>query len=94
MPYPFLTIFVKKSIHSGEYQVVLRKLVAMRTESGLTQRDLAKRLNREHSFVWRVETGRRRLDVVEFYWLCRALKKNAATVYRDLIEDIKGSHQP
>ena len=48
---------MKESIHSEEYKVVLLKLVAMRTEAGLTQRDLAKRLNREHSFVWRVETG-------------------------------------
>ena len=85
---------MKESIHSEEYKVVLLKLVAMRTEAGLTQRDLAKRLNREHSFVWRVETGRRRLDVVEFYWLCRALKKNAATVYRDLVKDLTDSQHP
>ena len=85
---------MKESIHSEEYKVVLLKLVAMRTEAGLTQRDLAKRLNREHSFVWRVETGRRRLDVVEFYWLCRALKKNASTVYRDLVKDLTDSQHP
>ena len=85
---------MKESIHSEDYKVVLLKLVAMRTEAGLTQRDLAKRLNREHSFVWRVETGRRRLDVVEFYWLCRALKKNAATVYRDLVKDLTDSQHP
>ena len=85
---------MKESIHSEEYKVVLLKLVAMRTEAGLTQRDLAKRLNREHSFVWRVETGRRLLDVVEFYWLCRALKKNAATVYRDLVKDLTDSQHP
>lgn len=85
---------MKESIHSAEYQVVLHKLVAMRNEAGLSQRDLAKRLNREHSFVWRVETGRRRLDVIEFYWLCRALKQNAATVYRELIRDITDAQRP
>lgn len=42
-------------------------LLAMRQKAGLTQRDLAKKLGREHSFVWRIEAGERRLDVIEFY---------------------------
>jgi transcriptional regulator with XRE-family HTH domain len=45
----------------------------MRKEAKLTQRQLADRLGREHSFVWRIEQGERRLDVVEFYWVCKAL---------------------
>lgn len=76
------------SIHSPEYKLVLAKLIEMRKEAGLTQRDLAQRLAREHSFVWRFETGKRRLDVVEFYWVCKALRRNAATVYRELMQEI------
>ena len=76
---------MKKSIHSLEYQLVLEKLVAMRRLAGLTQRDLAKKLEREHSFVWRIETGERRLDVVEFFWVCQALNQDAPTVYKSLI---------
>lgn len=79
-----LLFIMTDSIHSPEYRLVLSKLVAMREKAGLTQRDLAKKLGREHSFVWRAETGKRRLDVVEFYWVCRALGQNAATVYREL----------
>lgn len=44
----------------------------MRRESGLTQRELAEHLGRERSFVSRVEQGERRVDVVEFYWICCA----------------------
>ena len=76
------------SIHSPEYKLVLAILIEMRKEAGLTQRDLAQRLAREHSFVWRFETGKRRLDVVEFYWVCKALNRNAATVYRELMQKI------
>lgn len=80
---------MKESINSMEYSVVLETLLAMRTKAGMTQRDLAKALGREHSFVWRIETGRRRLDVVEFFWLCRTLKMDAAAIYRDIIRKIR-----
>lgn len=77
-----------ESIHSPEYRFVLAKLVEMRSGAGLTQRDLAKRVGREVSFVWRIETGKRRLDMVEFYWVCRALGRNAADVYREIVLEI------
>jgi transcriptional regulator with XRE-family HTH domain len=57
----------------------------------MTQRDLAKILDRENSFVWRIETGKRRLDVVEFYWVCRALRRDAVAVYREIFEEITSS---
>ena len=76
-----------ESINSPEYRKVFAKLVAMRTKAGMTQRDLAQALGREHSFVWRIETGKRRLDVVEFYWVCMALRCNAVDVYRELMKE-------
>ena len=77
-----------KSVHSPAYAHVRAKLVAMRKQAGLTQRDLARKLGREHSFVWRIETGERRLDVVEFLWVCQALGQDAAAVYRHLAQAI------
>ena len=75
---------MKKSTHSREYKAVLNKLVEMRKETGFTQRQLAEKLQREHSFVWRIEKGERRLDVVEFFWVCNALGYDAAKVYSEL----------
>lgn len=69
---------------------MLKQLVAMRKAAGLTQRELAKRLKREYSFVWRIETGERRLDVVEFFWLCQALDQPAAVVYSSLVSEWGG----
>lgn len=80
---------MKESINSPEYKLVLETILDMRMKAGMTQRDLAKALGREHSFVWRIETGRRRLDVIEFFWLCRTLKQDAAIIYRDIIKKIK-----
>ena len=75
---------MRKSIHSPEYQHVLDRLVALRKRAGLTQRELARKLGREHSFVWRIETGERRLDIVEFFWVCEALGANAAHLCQQL----------
>lgn len=78
---------MKKSIHSDEYGAVLEKLIQMRELAGLTQRDLAKKLDRENSFVWRIEHGERRLDVVEFFWVCEALGQDAKAVYAGLARE-------
>ncbi|KZV14249.1 protein with unknown function [Dorcoceras hygrometricum] len=40
----------------------------MRKKQGLTMRDLGKRLGVTHSYIQKVETGERRLDVVEYIW--------------------------
>ena len=75
---------MKKSTHTAEYDAVRNKLVEMRQAAGLTQRQLAEKLQRENSFVWRIEKGERRLDVVEFFWVCNALGFDANDVYSEL----------
>lgn len=53
---------------------MLSVLVASRREAGLTQAQLAKRLKKPGSYIGKIETGERRLDVVEFVELAQALK--------------------
>ena len=43
-----------------------------RQRAGLTQRSLAKRLRKSHTWVVRSETGSRRIDVAEFVEFCLA----------------------
>jgi transcriptional regulator with XRE-family HTH domain len=77
---------MNKSVFTPHYKAVREKLVEMRKAAKLTHRQLAAKLGREHSFVWRIETGERRLDIVEFFWVCRALGRDPKTVYRELAE--------
>lgn len=77
---------MRKSTHSEEYRSVTDCLVEMRKKAGMTQRDLAKRLQREPSFVWRIENGERRLDVVEFHWVCEALGQDTGVTYLRLLK--------
>jgi len=51
----------------------LNILVESREQAGLTQRDLAARLKRPHSFVGRIEAGERRVDVIEFIEIARVM---------------------
>jgi Predicted transcriptional regulator with C-terminal CBS domains len=73
------------SIHSDEY-VWLRKLfIQKRNELGLSQRALAERLGVIYSFVAKVETGDRKLDIFEFLRYCEALELDAHTTIQQLI---------
>ncbi len=78
---------MEKSTFTHLYEHFRRKLVAMREKAGLTQRDLARRLSRERSFVSRIELGERRLDVVEFFWVLRALDQDPARAAAELMRD-------
>ena len=77
-----------KTIHSRQSECIRKMIVALRTNAGFTQRQLAEKLQRERSFIGRLELGERRLDMVEFFWLCRACEadplKEARTLMRQL----------
>jgi len=63
---------VDKTIYSRQGQCLCKFLVELRRAAGLTQRQLAAKLHRERNLIGRLEVGERRLDVVEFYWICMA----------------------
>jgi transcriptional regulator with XRE-family HTH domain len=60
--------------------------VARREAAGLTQRQLAAKLKRSDSFVWKLEAGERQLNVLEFMEIARTLGVKAST----LMEEIEG----
>ncbi len=63
---------MKKTIYSENGKIIADTLARLRKEAKLTQRDLARKLEREHSFVAHCELGERRVDLAEFYWICKA----------------------
>lgn len=62
------------SINTPEMLALIGWLREVRIANGLSMRELGKRLQKPHTYVQKVETGERRLDVVEFIWYCRALR--------------------
>ena|SRR5438094_784134 len=52
----------------------------------LTQRDLAKRLGRSHSFVGKIESGERQLNVLEFCELADALGVDPKRLFAKVVK--------
>ena len=62
-----------RSVFSESYGVLLRVLIDARQKAGLRQTELADRLGKPQSFVSKIERGERRLDLVEFLIVARAI---------------------
>jgi transcriptional regulator with XRE-family HTH domain len=71
-----------KHLRSRGHRALLAVLVASRREAGLTQRELAERLKRPHSFVSKIESGERRVDVLEFVEIAKALKVDSVDLFK------------
>lgn len=55
-------------------QLLMKALIDARHSASLTQAEVAEVLGRPQSFVSKYEQGERRLDVVEFVQVCRAIR--------------------
>jgi transcriptional regulator with XRE-family HTH domain len=58
-------MLMPRTLGSPRHEVVRTFLVEQRRKSGLTQTQVARKLRRHQSFVATVESGQRRIDVVE-----------------------------
>jgi transcriptional regulator with XRE-family HTH domain len=67
---------MRKCVHSTEQRTFREAIQAARKRAGLTQKQLADRLGRPQSFLAKYESGERRLDVIEFVAVSRAIGAN------------------
>ena len=57
-----------------QYAALRALLRSLRAEAGVSQVELAKRLGVPQSFVSKIESGERRIDVIELRRICVALE--------------------
>lgn len=50
---------------SDEYKKLLQKLKQARIKAGLSQAEVAARLDKHQSYISKIESGERRLDIIE-----------------------------
>ena len=62
-----------RGVHDARYKRLIDALTDARQTARLTQAGLAERLGRRQQFVSKYESGERRLDIVEFIDIARAL---------------------
>jgi len=71
--YVHITYWMKKRIYIAQRSRLVNLLREMRIEGGLTQTDLAARIEKDQAYVSRYESGQRRLDVLEVREICQAI---------------------
>ncbi|MFL6602734.1 MAG: helix-turn-helix domain-containing protein [Steroidobacteraceae bacterium] len=61
-----------RHLRSARHRALITAIVEARDSTGLSQREFAKKLNRTNNFVWRIEAGERKVDVLEFIEIAKA----------------------
>jgi transcriptional regulator with XRE-family HTH domain len=83
---------MEKSTHTTEYAALRAELLAARKNAALSQRDLAAILDVPHSWVAKVESGERRIDLVEFCWFLSACGIDSLVVTERLVHKWQTFH--
>ncbi len=68
----------------ADYIVFLHFIRQARLDSGLTQLEVAKALNKPQSYVSKYEAGDRKLTVVEFLEICRVLQIDSSEFLKQI----------
>ena len=73
------------ALRDPQYRKAISLLVTSRHSAGVSQADLAATLSKPQSFVSKYERFERRLDVIEFGRILRALGLDPVSTLQDLL---------
>jgi len=79
---------MSKTVFTGAHKHLVRVLKDARKKSGLKQEELAERLGRERTMISLIETGQRRVDVLEFYAIAKALGLDPTELFDELSDKL------
>lgn len=79
---------VASTLRDPRYRAIVARLIALRKDAGLNQRELAALLEKPQSYVAKVELHERRLDIVQFVEWLRALEIDERKFFADVLKDI------
>lgn len=67
---------MSKSIYTKNYREIISHLKQARIDAGLSQQTVANQLGKPQSYISKIESSERRLDVAELKDLAKILKKD------------------
>jgi transcriptional regulator with XRE-family HTH domain len=85
---------MQKSLKSAEYARLIAMLVAVRERAGIRQQPLAERLGKPQSFIAKYEGGERRIDLIEFIAIARALGVDPMRLFKEFLAGEAPAKQP
>jgi transcriptional regulator with XRE-family HTH domain len=83
-----------KPIHRPEYLVVRSLLRTIRTGAGLKQSELSQALGKPQPYISAIETGHRRVDLIEVRDICAVLGLSLQDFVAALELQMQGSRKP
>ncbi len=75
-----------KTLRSRRHRTLCAALVSARKAARLSQNELATRLKTSQTVIARTEIGERRIDVIEFIDLAKALRLDPRTILAELMD--------
>lgn len=70
-----------KSVYTDAHALMVETLIAARKDAGMLQEDVANRLGKNQSYISNIERGQRRVDVLEFVALARAMSLDPVKLF-------------
>ncbi|RVH04379.1 helix-turn-helix domain-containing protein [Sinorhizobium meliloti] len=78
---------MQKTLGSGAHAALVALITEKRKAAGLTQDDVAMALGEHQSFVARLESGQRRIDVIEYLTVAQVIGFDPAEALKQLISE-------
>jgi transcriptional regulator with XRE-family HTH domain len=67
---------MSESIYSKDHKFLIEQLKKARQETGLDQKAVAKLLGKTQSYISKIESGQRKIDVIQLKEFAKVYKKN------------------
>ncbi len=69
---------MSKSVYSKDYKEIIERLKKARIEAGIAQQEVADKLGKPQSYISKIESSERRLDVAEIKKFAIIYKKDVS----------------
>ena len=79
-----------KTIFTDDHRRFIGGLKAVRQAKGVTQAKLSERLGKDQSYISNLERGQRRLDVIEFASIAKAIGESPSALFERLMNAVEG----
>ena len=71
-----------------DYNKLLELIYQVRTAQGIRQSDLAEKMDVPQSFVSKIESGERKIDIMTFIELCENMEIDPVEVFQKFIQKL------
>ena len=77
---------MSSSLYSKEHKNIVEKLIKARREAGIDQVDVAKKLGKSQSYLSKIESGQRKIDVIQLQKFAKFYNKDITYFLKSLCQ--------